>query len=315
MMIDILIPTYNRSAELNKNIKLLIKEIKNFNLDKIVSLSISDNCSNDQTKTVVEEALKDEKSITFQFYRQEENIGLERNAIFLLEKSQSEYVIYLGDDDFLPEGYLKYLVNKIKSESNLTCVIPGFSGLYSDGQIKPSRTAEFDEKLYHPSFKTVMALSQYGHQLSGILLKRNNLYNSYTKNKRLRNIYPFIYFTAYNNLAGKSIFAPYYQVLVSQSNSKDWNYDASGLLTEIFKNYKILFERSYIKRNIMNFVFMYKQNWRMRIGKDIKPMLDALLYLEKDKDIDMVTKVILPVFYLFVLTRKIVSKTMRVLNK
>jgi len=314
MKIEILIPTYNREVDLKKNLQLLISQIEKYKLENYILLSISDNNSTDNTSITIEKIGKS-TNIEINLYRQDTNIGLEKNAIFLLEKSTSDFIMYLGDDDFLPEDYLNYLVDKINKIENLSCVIPGFSALYSNGDINLVRNSSFDEKIYKASFSTVMNISQYGHQLSGILLKRENLYKTYTKKDELRNIYPFVYFVAYNNLQGISIYAPKYQVLVSQSNSKDWSYDDSGLLTEIFKNYKILFNNSYMKRNIMNFVFMSQQSWRLRISSNLLNTYKSFVHIEKNKYIDFLTKFILPIFYVYIGSRMILSKIKRLLTK
>jgi len=314
-MIDILIPTFNRAPFLKKNLNILIKQIQDSQLADKISISISDNCSEDETINKVKKIIDIHPNIQINLYKQKKNIGLEKNAIFLLEKSTAKYIMYLGDDDYLPEGYLKYLINKIHNTENIACIIPGFSALYADGTVKPIRNADFDEKIYKPSFNTVIQISQYGHQLSGILLKREGLFENYIANEQLRNIYPFIFFVSYNCLQGISVYAPKYQILVSQNNSKDWSYDDSGLLTEIFKNYKILYPDSYLKRNIMNFVFMNQQSWRLRIGKNIKNAYKSFIHLEKDEHIDLFTKVFLPFQYVYLYTRFVASRVKNKIKK
>lgn len=307
MLLDILIPTFNRSLDLEKNLNLLIKQINLFNLSNFICLSISNNFSSDNTHDLLEE-IKSKSNIKINIYHQDNNIGLEKNAVFLLDKSQADFIMYLGDDDYIPDSYLEYIIRMSNTVANLKCIIPGFSTLYTNSDIRPYRNAIFLEQTYSASFSTVMKISQFGHQLSGIVLKRNNLHDTYIQNQELRNIYPFIYFVAYNNLHGISIYAPKYQVLVSQNNSKDWSYDDSGLLTEIFKNYKILFKNSYVKRNIMNFVFMDQQSWRLRIGKNPINAYLSFIHLEKDKNIDLLTKVILPFQYIYLFIRNSLHK-------
>lgn len=313
-MIDILIPTFNRAPFLKKNLNLLIEQIHDSQLDDKISILISDNFSEDETISIVTNIIEN-TNINIKLYRQTENIGLEKNAIFLLKKSSNDFIMYLGDDDYLPKGYLTYIFDKINNIDNLSCIIPGISGLYSNEIVRPSRNADFDEKRYEPSFKTVKQISFYGHQLSGVLLKRKGLYENYTADEKLRNIYLFIFFVAYNNLQGISIYAPKYQILVSQSNSKDWNYDNSGLLTEIFKNYKILFQNNSLKRNIMNFYIMNQQSWRLRIGKNLTNACKSFIHLEKDRNIDFLTKLLLPLQYIYLYIRFLLSKIRRLLLK
>ncbi len=313
-MIEVLIPTFNRASDIEKNLKLLVEQINDYKLKDNISISISDNFSEDETVKIIQNIINT-SDIKICLYRQKENIGLEKNALFLLEQSANKFVMYLGDDDYIPDGYLKYLFKKTEEINDLSCVIPGFSALYADGTIKPSRNACFEEEVFEPSFNTVMKISQFGHQLSGLLLKREMVFEKYTENESLRNIYLFIFFVTFNILRGTSIYAPKYQVLVSQGNSKDWNYDDSGLLTEIFKNYKIAFKNSYIKRNIMNFVFMNQQSWRLRVGENVKNTYESFIHLEKNEYINLLTKILLPFQYSYLYLRMVLSKIKRMLIK
>ncbi|WP_373032895.1 glycosyltransferase family 2 protein [Sulfurovum sp.] len=297
-MLEILIPTFNRASFLEKNLNILIQQIENAALEAEISITVSDNCSEDETIKIVKQVIAN-KSVNIKLYQQKENIGLEKNAIYLLKKSTEKFIMYLGDDDYLPEGYLKYITEKINSIKSLTCIIPGFSSLYSDGQILPARYANFEEKQYIASFYTVTKISQFGHQLSGLVLKRDGLIDGYLSNKKLRNIYPFIYFVAYNNLRGTSIYVPKFQVLVSQGNTKNWNYDNSGLLSEIIKNYNNIFDDSYFKRNISIICFMKQQYWRLRISKNPLNSVIGFLHLSKQPDIEVLTKLTLPFLYLY----------------
>lgn len=283
-MIDILIPTYNRSEFLKKNILILDEQIKKDKLSNYYRILISDNRSEDDTWNILE-SLKDSVSVDVKIYRQEKNIGLEPNAVFLLKESSSDYVMYLGDDDYLPEGYLTFVVDSIKSK-NVFCIIPGFSALFPNGDVNPSRNATFDIKEYAPGFESVCEVSNFGHQLSGLVMLRKSLYEEYVKNEKYRNIYPFIFFVSYCVLRGKSIYAPKYQVLVSQGNSKDWKYDNSGLLIDIFKNYKIAFPSDNNNSTQASLSFIKAQPWRLRVGYNPLNALKSFFHLVKSDEVD-----------------------------
>lgn len=276
-MIDILIPTYNRSKFLAKNILLLDKQIVENKLSHYFRILVSDNRSQDDTWETLN-SLKGQVESELEIYRQSENVGLEPNAIFLLEKAEEEYVMYLGDDDYIPEGYLSFVVDIIKNE-NAYCVIPGCSGLYPDGVVIPSRNANFDIKRFEPGFTTVCEISNFGHQLSGLVTRKESLYEEYTKDPKNRNIYPFIFFVSYCVLRGVTYYAPKYQVLVSQGNSKDWNYDASGLLLDVFRNYKIAFSDDKEKLTKACISFVKAQPWRLRINRNPLIQIKAMAYL------------------------------------
>lgn len=309
-MIDILIPTYNRESHLIKNIYHLDKIIRTENLNEYFQLLISDNCSTDNTALMLKKHVKEIKLKTT-IFQQEQNIGLENNSIFLLEKSKSNFIMYIGDDDYLPEGYLSYVINKINNEPLTSAIIPGISSLFADGSVMPARSALFDEMEYPPGFYTAYQISHFGHQLSGVLLKREGLYNEYTEKEKLRNIYPFIFFLAYNNLRGISYYAPKFKVLVSQSNSKDWAYDDSGLLTDILKNYKILYPSSPIKRLFLCVSIISKQRWRLRIDTSLSQALKSFIHLMTSKNVDLSVKLSLFLLYPYFYSRATLSSIIK----
>jgi len=283
-MIDILIPTYNRSEFLSRNILLVDKQISENKLTSYFRILVSDNRSEDDTWDKLKQ-LKGQVDCEIDVYRQEENVGLEPNAIFLLEKAKQDYVMYLGDDDYIPDGYLRFVVDTVKNE-NAYCVIPGYSNLYPDGFISSSRNAEFSIKRFEPGFSSVCEVSNFGHQLSGLVMRREDLYDSYMNSPENRNIYPFIFFVTYCVLNGPAYYAPKFQVLVSQGNSKDWKYDASGLLLDIFRNYKIAFSGDKKQLDDACISFVKAQPWRLRIGKNPLDSIKALAHLLASNDIN-----------------------------
>ena len=99
MTLDILIPTYNRSLYLLKNLKQLEGYILKNNLEREVSIIVSNNCSTDNTAQIVDGFIS-KTSINVSYFEQESNLGLEGNALFVLEKATSPYVMYMGDDDY-----------------------------------------------------------------------------------------------------------------------------------------------------------------------------------------------------------------------
>ena len=300
-MIDILIPTFNRGKFLVKNLEHLNELILSENaLDKF-NVLVSNNCSTDDTLELIE-VVRPKLSFPLQIYDQDRNLGLEQNALFLLDKAQADYVMYLGDDDFLPDGYLAFIVATVSKDINLSVIIPGISALHSDGKISGGRNEIFDVNKYEASFGTVQRLSGLGHQLSGVVCRRKNLYSKYMSNQEYRNIYPFIFFVGYCNLSGNSYYAPKYRVLVSVGNAKNWNYDPSGLITEMFKNYFMLYPKDYFKRNRLKISLMLQQSWRIA-GHGRFGIITAFCHILFSKQSEMLTRSSLLVLYPYLISR------------
>lgn len=308
--VEILIPTYNRDIFLRRNIELLSKEINENGLQKRVSIFISDNASTDDTAKIVKEVVNNNDSITIKYHRREQNTGLEANAFYLLEHSISPYVMYLGDDDYLPQGYLNKVLQLIDADNKVRCIIPGISMLWNDGNLTLARHATFEQKLYPAGYETILQLVQYGHQLSGITFKREGLAEEYAKCADLRNIYLFIFFVGYNMQRGKTWYLPGQRVLVSVSNSKDWNYDDAGLLPEILKNFRLLYPLSPIKRFWLSQRFMFQQPSRLEFTNPSR-VTKAYACMVRSEFVEPIIKLLLPVTYFFLYVRSIKNRLTR----
>jgi glycosyltransferase involved in cell wall biosynthesis len=270
MLIQILIPTYNRSKDLYKNLCLLKNEIEKYNLFNEIEIIIQDNASPDETQKIVHTFIDENRFIKIQYYRNDKNIGLEKNALEVLKNSNAPYILWLGDDDFLPDGYLKYLVFKIQhSNQEVGCCIPGNAELLENGEIKGERRANFEEKKYEKGFDTMLQIGHYAHQMSGILLKRESLMEEYLKNEEFRNPYLFIFFTNYCLLKYSSFFVPKYKVLITTSNQKDWKYDMAGLLPEVYKSY-YYFISMIGERKVTDLIMDFTTRHSWRFGIEIK---------------------------------------------
>ena len=295
-MIDILIPTYNRKREVIENLLHIDKLIKNESLANCFKVIVSDNSSEDGT---YEELIRYANIVSYELdiHKQHKNIGLEKNTVYLLDTATSDYVIFLGDDDFLPIGYLTFL-KQVSMSREFGVVIPGFSSLMSDGSIKPGRT-DMRKRAHKPGYRSLLDFSAYGHQMSGLFFLRYGVIEAYKQAINNRNIYPFIFFISYVMLRHSTIYVPKFQVLVSQGNQKYWNYDSSGLLTEIFKNFHALYPSSAWRRFWLCLVVMNRQRSRMKIGKYPSLMMRSFWHLAKSNSVDFGLKLLLPFIYTY----------------
>jgi glycosyltransferase involved in cell wall biosynthesis len=108
-ILTIAIPTYNRNKKLLRLLDLLKEEIIRLQLSDVVRIIISDNSDNVETEKGIATFKND--TIDLQFYKQKENIGFDRNLLFLYQQCISKYIWFISDDDFpFPDS-----VNKILS--------------------------------------------------------------------------------------------------------------------------------------------------------------------------------------------------------
>jgi glycosyltransferase involved in cell wall biosynthesis len=98
-LLTICMPVYNAGDALYKSLNSLLSQTYNE-----FQLFISDNCSTDNTITILEEfASKDDRIILF---KQKQNIGQIDNFRFLISQVESEYIMFASHDDWWNPEYI-----------------------------------------------------------------------------------------------------------------------------------------------------------------------------------------------------------------
>ncbi len=105
--LDICVPTYNRSSQLQRLLTILEEEIKATSIDADVRITISDNHSLDDTQDVLRSHPLKESLVV---RRNAENVGALRNIWSLYETVNAEYVWIISDDDIPKRGSLQRIL-------------------------------------------------------------------------------------------------------------------------------------------------------------------------------------------------------------
>ena len=109
------IPTYNRLSSLRRAISSVLNQDYSD-----IKLIISDNASNDQTEKFCTDLTAKEKKVTY--IRQSRNLGASENFIEVFNKSDCEYFMWLGDDDFIDRSYISRCVKILSSDKDISLV-------------------------------------------------------------------------------------------------------------------------------------------------------------------------------------------------
>lgn len=274
MKFQILIPTYNRCEDLKANLEQLRIQLTKYALTNDFGIAVSDNASTDDTWPMLQ-SLKNEwkNEVNLDLLRNETNVGLEQNVVNLLLFATADYIIWIGDDDFLAEGYLKFIQEQF-SNNRLGWMIPGLIGVDKDGNKTNGRPTDFSFRNFPAGFDTTYELSHLAHQMSGLIVKREGLSETYLAKPEWRNPYLFIFFTAYCQLLHDGIYAPGYPAIINNFNPKDWGYNKIGLLDEVFKSYYYLKDKigsEKVNKLLLRFVVMH--SYRIDFSKGIAHVL------------------------------------------
>lgn len=113
IILSISIPTFNRADFLRDCLDSIVEQFSDVEVANQVEIIISDNCSSDNTEDIVKKFQEKNKNI--KYFKNESNIGFDRNLLNVVEKSSGEYCLTLGDDDALFPGVLSLLLKKIQT--------------------------------------------------------------------------------------------------------------------------------------------------------------------------------------------------------
>ncbi len=104
LLLSICIPTYNRSAFLKEAIDSVLGQAAGLPAGA-VEIVVCDNASTDATAAAVAGLAKD-SPLPVRYFRNEENVGFDRNCLLAVERAAGRYCWLLGDDDLLAGGAL-----------------------------------------------------------------------------------------------------------------------------------------------------------------------------------------------------------------
>lgn len=112
MLLTIAIPTYNRDKKLKSQLDNVCMQLDKLQREDICIL-IQDNCSNDQTESICEEYVSLYSGLDIAYYRNDANLGFDKNVNLCMIKSKSKYTWVLSDDDDLSCNAIFTVVSKI----------------------------------------------------------------------------------------------------------------------------------------------------------------------------------------------------------
>lgn len=112
IILSLCIPTYNRAAYLDKCLRSIVKQVGN---NAEVEVLISDNVSDDNTRAVSEAYVQQFENV--KYFRNETNIGGDRNFLRVLKLGKGKYLKLLNDYAEFKDGCVLKMVEIVKAHS------------------------------------------------------------------------------------------------------------------------------------------------------------------------------------------------------
>jgi hypothetical protein len=112
-ILSICIPTYNRAPLLARLLSNIFQQIPD---DGTVEVVVSDNCSDDSTKAVLEQSSVENPHL--RWVTNSTNVGLALNIVNVTNIACGQYCLWVGDDDVFVNGALRYYISQIREHMN-----------------------------------------------------------------------------------------------------------------------------------------------------------------------------------------------------
>lgn len=107
------IPTYNRGRFLSSSLGSICREFGN---NEDVEILVSNNGSTDNTEEIILDFKKRYNNVVY--YKQDENVGFDRNLKTILDLAKGEFIKGHGDDDYIIDGKLSPIIQEIQKASD-----------------------------------------------------------------------------------------------------------------------------------------------------------------------------------------------------
>lgn len=310
MNLSICIPTYNRVGELEKNLKMLCSYIEKNKLYKEVKIIVSDNASTDDTVQQVKDIESKNLKMEILLLKSEVNNGLTANFLKLLYETPTEYMMFLGDDDYISEEYLLGILQMLK-ENKVGVILPSYYNILPTGEkINRGRDLGKKKRYFKAGYKNCFINSWRAHQISGIVIHRNRVAELCMR-KGLNNLYPQIFMVSQLCLKEDTIHFPDYPIEVTRPNqsNKNWGYGNDGLLSHVFQNYKLLDGISGLQRMLLEMKFIDRQYWRcaMYLKKGPIAFWRCIKSICIEKNATLGTRIFFPIYIILVFIKKAIT--------
>jgi glycosyltransferase involved in cell wall biosynthesis len=113
--LTIAIPTWKRAKYLKENLEALLYQISI--IEELVIIVVSDNASSDDTESMVAELISIGAPI--KYWRNDLNVGFDKNVHLAVQRREGDIVLLLGDDDRLAEEALSEVLVTFKRHTDL----------------------------------------------------------------------------------------------------------------------------------------------------------------------------------------------------
>ena len=144
MKYSVLLPTYNGGPFLADCISSILHQPY-----RDMELVISDNANTDETQEVIASFAEDPR---VKEIRVDAPLSITDNWNNAFEASSGDYILMMGDDDYLLPGYFQRIDRILKKYNNPECITYNVYAFISSGAIMDNRNSYYNERLFKYGF-------------------------------------------------------------------------------------------------------------------------------------------------------------------
>jgi len=180
MKLSIAIPTYNGVRYIREALDSIISQLEN--VDEEIEILISDDASTDQAPKIIKEYQN--KYSFIRCFRNDENLGADRNFDLVIRQSKGEYVWLFGDDDKLEGGAIKKVLEVLKKYPKVGFIFVNYSSYNEDLSICiKERNLELIKDMYCNSADEFYSITKIASIVGSSNIVNRNLWNYVNKDK------------------------------------------------------------------------------------------------------------------------------------
>lgn len=173
MLLTISIPTYNRANYLDKCLKSIFDQIES--KTNLVEILVSDNCSTDETNIVIKKYI--DYGCKIEYYRNDKNLGFDRNFASCFSKAKGKYVWVLGDDDIILFGHLNLILDLLEA-NNFGVIYLNSSWHDENEDLKHNAPKFLEYDIYKSPIEFVERVNYWFTFISGNIVNKSLYKNS-----------------------------------------------------------------------------------------------------------------------------------------
>lgn len=168
MKLSLCIPSYNRPDELKRLLESTLFQKGNFN----IVIAEDNSPRRNEIVQVVDEFIKKYKDANIQLVLNKENFGYDRNLRNLIELSDCDYCMFLGDDDILLPGAVEKVCNVVEEFNDIGFILRSWKERDLQGVDTVQQRYFPGDKLFEPGVDTIVKFYRKSVFISGLVVDR-----------------------------------------------------------------------------------------------------------------------------------------------